>query len=71
MINITQGSPLEFEIMGKVFDKIFSSSYLRIQENTKLMFITQTTRKQEGACLAIYPSTYRIYISITDHFDTL
>jgi hypothetical protein len=69
MINITQGSQLKFEIKGKVIDKKTSSCSVRIQENTKLKFITKTTRKQEGDCLAIYPSTYRIYISITVHLD--
>ncbi|XP_060582483.1 uncharacterized protein LOC132738886 [Ruditapes philippinarum] len=55
MIIITQGSPLKFEIKGKVLDKKTSAHIVRIEENTKLKFITQTTRKQEGACLAIYP----------------
>ncbi|XP_060598376.1 uncharacterized protein LOC132752111 isoform X2 [Ruditapes philippinarum] len=54
MINITQGSQLKFKIKGNVFDKLSSSRSVRIQENTKLKFITNTTRKQEGACLAIY-----------------
>ncbi|XP_060562295.1 uncharacterized protein LOC132721929 [Ruditapes philippinarum] len=55
MINITQGSQLKFEIMGNVFDRITRSRLVRIQGNTKLKFITHTTREQEGACLAIYP----------------
>jgi hypothetical protein len=64
MINVIRGSQLKFEIKGKVLDKITSSHKVRIQEITDLKFMTHTTRKQEGACLAIYPSTYHLYIQL-------
>jgi hypothetical protein len=73
MINVTHRSQLKFEIKGKVIDTKISSYSVSIQKNTELnlKFISHSTRTQEGACLAIYPSTYRIYISITDYLDKI
>jgi hypothetical protein len=69
MINVTHRSPLKFKLKGKVIDTKINSQSERIKKNTELnlKFISHSTRTREGACLAIYPSTYRIYISFIDY----